>query len=52
MKIKITQDYDYRVRPAVVQHFRAPTEVNVPKKTAEALIEAGAATPVPAETKE
>ena len=49
MKIEITKDYDYRVAPARVQAFRVGQRVNVPKKTAETLIEAGAAKPQTAE---
>lgn len=43
MKIKIKRDHDYRIRPARIQAFRADQEVNVPKKTAQDLIDLGVA---------
>lgn len=49
MKIRIIKNYDYRHKPAVIQAFRVGQNVNVPKKTAEALISAGAAIPQTAE---
>lgn len=52
MKLKITKNMDYRVSPAVIQAFRAGTDVEVPKKTADALIKAGAATPLTADKQE
>lgn len=46
MKLKILKDYDFRLKPTVMQAFRAGTEVEVPKQTAEALIKVGVADPV------
>lgn len=43
MKIRVLRNYDHRLKPAVIQAFRAGTVVNVPRDTAEALIAAGAA---------
>lgn len=43
MRIKILKDHDYRLAPARIQAFKAGTEPNVPKKTAEDLIEIGVA---------
>lgn len=43
MKVRMLRDHDHRISPAVVQAFKAETEVDVPKATAEALIGAGAA---------
>lgn len=43
MKVKILRDHDHRISPAVVQAFKAGTEDDVPKSTADALIKAGAA---------
>lgn len=43
MKIKVLQDHDYRLAPARIQAFKAGAEPNVPKKTAEHLIEIGVA---------
>ena len=52
MKIRIIKDVDHRVKPAVIQAFRAGGEHNLPKATAEALIASGSATPVIPETKD
>ena len=52
MKIRIIKDVDHRVKPAVIQAFRAGGEHNLPKATAEALISSGSATPVIPETKD
>ncbi len=52
MKVRIMKDDDYRVKPAVIQVFRAGSEVTVPKKTAEALIARGSAQSLPVEHKE
>lgn len=49
MKIRVTRDYDHRLAAARIQAFRVGQVPNVPKKTAEALIAAGAAEPVTAE---
>lgn len=43
MRVKIKRNHDYRHRPAVIQAFRAGTTPNIPKKTAEHLIEIGVA---------
>ena len=45
MKIRVLRPVDYRVKPAVIQVFR-PGIFNVPRKTAQALIDAGAAEPI------
>lgn len=45
MWINIIVNADHRVTPARIQAFRAGTSANVPKKTAEALIARGVATP-------
>ena len=52
MWVKITKDVDHRVRPVVIQAFRAGGEHNLPKATAEALIASGSATPIKTEKKE
>lgn len=52
MKVRIIKDCDYRVLPAVIQAFRAGSELNLPKATADALIARGSATPLKTETKE
>lgn len=46
MKIRVLREAEYRLAPARIQVFRAGSEVNVPKKTAEYLIEQGAAEPL------
>ena len=50
--MKIIKNVDHRIKPAVIQAFRAGGEHNLPKATAEALIASGSATPVQSETKE
>lgn len=49
MKIRILRSHDHRLKPAVIQAFRAGQTVNVPKKTADALVAAGSAEPITAE---
>ncbi len=54
MKLKILKNYDHRLSPAVTQAFKSGSDVDVPKRTAESLIERGAAevvTPEDASTK-
>ena len=46
MKIRVLRDHDYRLKPAVIRAFRSGI-INVPRKTAQALIDAGAAEPAP-----
>ena len=46
MKLRILRDYDHRLKPTVIQAFRAGSDVSVPRNTAEALIAAGAAQPL------
>lgn len=43
MRIRMLADHDYRLKPVVFQAFKAGREYNVPRATAEALIDAGAA---------
>ena len=52
MKVRIIKNDDHRVKPAVIQSFRAGSEVTVPKKTAEALIARGSAEPISPEQKD
>ncbi len=52
MRVRIIKDDDHRLKPAVIQAFRAGGEHNLPKATAEALIARGSATPVETEKKE
>lgn len=52
MRIKMTMNYDHRLKPAVVQAFRAGREYSVPKKTALAAIKAGAADQIKLNTTE
>lgn len=52
MKVRIIIDADHRVKPAVIQAFRAGSEVTVPKKTAEALTARGSAEAIHSEQKD
>ena len=52
MKIRILRDFDHRIAPARIQAFRTGHLANVPKKTADMLIRAGAAEPFTAEKEE
>ncbi|WP_417701946.1 hypothetical protein [Pseudophaeobacter sp.] len=51
MKIKILNDAHHRINSGSSQSFRAGSEVDVPKATADALIEAGKAEAVTASPK-
>ena len=46
MKIRILEDHDHWPTPAFTQAFKAGTEPDVPRKTADALIKLGKAEPI------
>jgi hypothetical protein len=52
MKIKMLKDHDHRVKPAVIQAFRADREYTVPKSTGISLINVGAAEEIATKPKE
>lgn len=52
MKVKMLKDYDHRLKPAVIQCFRAGREYSVPKSTGNAMIKAGAAELITQQAKE
>lgn len=50
--VRITRDHDFHHAPAVVQAFKADTDVVVDSSVAKALIEAGVAEKLTAETED
>ena len=50
MKVKMKRDAHHRISAALSQHYRDGGEYTVPKAIGQALIEQGAAEPVPAKS--